>query len=189
MLWWLAGACLAGSSVIWALWVVPVSASVAEARPTALGESIDLSGTDGSGVWATGSAALLGLVQCRAETVDGRTLATRAVPSPGWDDTLWWMTPRESYTPLFSVEDSDGVAASITCASRLADYEGDFLVADDVSGGGSAVGLGRGGNIDYPVGTLLALGAVMGPLFGVALTVTLILQGVRSRLRRRTPVG
>lgn len=181
MLWALVGVCVVASALIWALWVVPVSQSVAAARPTPLGEAAELPAEGVTGVWASGTAALLGLVECRAETADGISLRTWSAPSPGWEDTLWWMTPRTGFSPVRSIADAGGPAASVTCSSRIDSYDGEFLLAGDVTAGGGGVGLGRMGNVDYPTGTLLALGAVGLPLFSFFMTIVLLVQGLRAR--------
>ncbi|MDY0830124.1 hypothetical protein SK224_13405 [Microbacterium sp. BG28] len=185
LLWALVGVCVVASGLIWALWVVPVSQSVAAARPTPLGQTMELPAEGVTGVWASGTAALLGLVECRAETADGSSLRTWSAPSPGWEDTLWWMTPRTGFSPARSIADAGGAAASVTCSSQLDAYDGQFLLAGDVTAAGGGVGLGRMGNIDYPTGTLLALGAVGLPLFAFLMTIVLLVQGLRTRLSGR----
>lgn len=181
LLWALVGACVVASALIWALWAVPVSQSVAAAQPVPLGQTVELPAEGVTGVWASGAAPLLGLVECRAETTDGTPLRTWSVPSPGWDDTLWWMTHGDGFSPVQSVADAGGAAASVTCRSQIDTYDGEFLLAGDVTGAGGGVGLGRMGNIDYPTGTLLALGAVGLPLFAFLMTIVLLVQGLRAR--------
>jgi hypothetical protein len=185
MLWALVGVCVVATALIWSLWVVPVSQSVAQARPVPLGETVELPADGVTGVWASGTASLLGLVDCRAETADGSPLGTWSVPSPGWDDTLWWMTHGDGFSPVQSVADAGGTAASVTCSSRIDTYDGQFLLAGDVTAGGGGVGLGRMGNVDYRTGTLLALGAVGLPLFAFMMTIVLLVQGLRSRRSAR----
>lgn len=185
LLWALVALCAGASLLIWLLWVVPVARSVAEAERVPLGQTVELPAEGVAGVWASGAAALLGLVECRAETADGARLAVWTVPSPGWDDTLWWMTSGEGVAPVKSVADAGGAAASVTCSSRIDTYDGEFLVAGDVTAGGGGVGLGRMGNVDYPTGTVLALAAVSLPLFVVAMTIVLLVQGLRVRRRAR----
>ncbi|MDQ1204520.1 hypothetical protein [Microbacterium sp. SORGH_AS_0862] len=185
LLWTLVGVCVVASALIWALWVVPVSQSVAAAQPVPLGQRVELPTEGVTGVWASGAAPLLGLVECRAETADGSSLGTWSVPSPGWDDTLWWMTHGGGFSPVLSIADAGGAAASVTCTSRIDTYDGEFLLAGDVTAGGGGVGLGRMGNVDYRTGTLLALGAVGLPLFALLMTIVLLVQGVRSRRAAR----
>lgn len=185
LLWALVGVCVVASTLIWALWVVPVSQSVEAAQPVPLGQRVELPAEGVTGVWSSGAAPLLGLVECRAETTDGTPLRTWSVPSPGWDDTLWWMTPRTGFSPARSIADAGGAAASVTCSSRIDTYDGEFLLAGDVTAGGGGVGLGRMGNVDYPTGTLLALGAVGLPLFAFLMTIVLLVQGLRTRLSGR----
>lgn len=185
LLWVLVALCVGASLLIWLLWVVPVSRSVAEAEPVPLGDTLELPAEGVTGVWASGTAALLGLVECRAETADGGALAVWSVPSPGWDDTLWWMTSGEGVSPVKSVADAGGAVASVRCSSRIDTYDGEFLVAGDVSAGGGGIGLGRMGNVDYPTGTVLALAAVSLPLFAVAMTIVLLVQGLRNHRRAR----
>ncbi|WP_243226756.1 hypothetical protein [Microbacterium sp. CIAB417] len=185
LLWALVVVCVVATALIWGLWVVPVSQSVAEAQPVPLGETVELPADGVTGVWASGTAPLLGLVECRAETADGSPLGTWSAPSPGWDDTLWWMTHRVGFSPVQSIADAGGVAASVTCSSQLDAYDGQFLLAGDVTAGGGGVGLGRMGNVDYPAGTLLALGAVGLPLFAFLMTIVLLVQGLRTRRSAR----
>ncbi|WJS92066.1 hypothetical protein [Microbacterium testaceum] len=180
LLWTLVVVCVGASALIWGLWVMPVSRSVAEAQTVPLGQTVELPTEGVTGVWASGVAPLLGLVECRAETADGRALGIWSVPSPGWDDTLWWMTHGDGFSPVQSIADAGGAAASVTCSSRLDAYDGKFRLAGDVTGGGSGVGLGRMGNVDYPAGTLLALGAVGLPLFAFLMTIVLLGQRLRT---------
>ncbi|WP_344229490.1 hypothetical protein [Microbacterium binotii] len=185
LLWVLVGVCVVASTLIWAVWAVPVSQSVAAAQPVPLGQTVELPAEGVTGVWASGAAPLLGLVECRAETVDGSSLDTWSVPSPGWDDTLWWMTHGDGFSPVLSIADAGGAAASVTCSSRIDTYDGEFLLAGDVTAGGGGVGLGRMGNVDYRTGTLLALGAVGLPLFALLMAIMLLVQRLRARRSAR----
>lgn len=170
MLWALVVACLIGTALIWILWVVPVARSVDEAEPVPLGRTIAVS--DGAhGVWVSGRAGMLGLVQC---TSDGEVTSG---PSLDWEDTLWWMTPREGFEQTRRVSG----ATSITCESTLESYEGEYLVARDVFGS-RKVWIGRMGE---PSGTVLALGAVGLPLFAVFLTPVLVVRELRRVRSRR----
>lgn len=185
MLWVLLGACVGGAALIWMLWVLPVASSVADAAPVPLGEIsvVDAAAGESVGVWASGPAALLGLAECTGTDAAGHDVPLFAGATPDWDDVLWWMTPRDGFRQVLRAVPAAPGEVEIVCVSAMDAYEGQFLLAGDSFGAGS-VGLGRGGNVDYPVGTLLALGAVTLPLFSVLLLVVLIVQTLVSRGRR-----
>lgn len=186
MLWVLLAACVAGGALIWMLWVLPVASSVAAAAPVPLGETaaVEAAAGESVGVWASGPAALLGLTECAGTDAAGQDVPLRAGATPDWDDVLWWMTPRDGFRQVLRAVPAATGEVTIACASAMDAYDGDFLLAGDSFGAGS-VGLGRGGNVDYPVGTLLALGAVTLPMFSVMLFVVLIVQTLRVRARGR----
>ena len=167
MLWWLVGCCIIGSVLIWMLWVLPIARSVSNAEPTPLGQEVAVD--EGTyGVWMSGRAAMLGVTGCASdgELTEG--------PSLDWEDTLWWMTPREGFSQVRRV--SGGT--HLHCESTLDSYEGEYLIARDVFGS-RQVWIGRMGERS---GTVLAVGAVGLPLLSIFLTPILIVQSLR-RLR------
>ena len=83
------------------------------------------------------------------------------------------------------VADAAGAAASVTCSSRIDTYDGEFLLAGDLTAGGGGVDLGRMSHVDYPSGTLLALGAVGLPRSAPSMVIVLRVQGVRARRAAR----
>lgn len=170
MLWAFVAVCLVGSALIWILWVLPTARSIERAEPVPLGEAIEV--PDGAhGVWVSGRAAMLGLVRCESDGV------LSSGPSLDWDDTLWWMTPRDGFEQARRVSG----ASSITCEAAMEGYEGEYLIAGDTFGD-RRVWIGRMGEAS---GTLLAVGAVGLPLFAAFLTPILIVQAIRrSRARR-----
>jgi len=170
MLWGLVAICFVGSALIWILWVLPIARSIERAEPVPLGEPIEVS-AGAHGVWASGRAAMLGLVRCES---DG---ALSSGPSLEWDDTLWWMTPREGFEQTRRVSG----ATRVVCEATLDSYEGEYLVARDAFGSRS-VWIGRMGE---PSGTVLAVGAVGLPLFAVFLTPILIVQTLRRSAHQR----
>ena len=126
-------------------------------------------------MWALGPAATLGLVDCVS---DG---GMAAGPSLDWEDTLWWMTPREGFSEVRRVSG----ATYLRCESTMGEYDGEYLVARDVFGS-RQVWIGRMGERS---GTVLAVGAVGLPLFSIFLTPILVVQSIRRSRRQREYSG
>lgn len=177
LLWALVAGCLLTWALIWVGWVLPVAHSVERATPVDLGQSLSvvLSADERAGIWVSGASALLGTVRCTARA-GTESLPLRRVNALGWEDTLWWFTPRQGFVQRWQVRAVGEKAGPIVvrCADSLDRYGGEFLVAADTSGSGSVM---RG----VPMGTALALGAVWLPLFVLILVPTLIVQALRRR--------
>lgn len=177
LLWALAAGCLLAWALIWVGWVRPVAHSVERATPVELGQSLSvvLSANERAGIWASGASALLGTLRCTAHA-GTESLPLRRVKALGWEDTLWWFTPRQGFAQRWQVRAVGEKTGPIVvrCADSLDRYGGAFLVAADTAGSGSVM---RG----VPMGTALALGAVGLPLFVLFLVPTLIVQALRRR--------
>lgn len=183
---WFAGLCACAGALIWVLWVLPISASVADAEPRGLGSTaeIDLRSGESVGIWGSGISAMLGTMDCTVSGPGGEDPVLRSGPSLSWDDTLWWMTPRSGFEQavVFTAV-SDG-RHEVTCADGLDTYDGDFLLAGDAFGSGS-VGLGRNGASDIAVGSLLAVGAVFCLPLAVLLPAVILIRRAVTRRRDR----
>lgn len=187
---WFSALCACAGALIWALWVLPVAASVAEAEPLPLGRTaeIDLDAGERVGVWGGGISAMLGTMQCAVIGPDDAELAQRGGPSLSWDDTLWWMTPRHGFEQRTQITSVEAGTHTVTCTDALDTYDGEFLVAGDAFGSGS-IGLGRNGGSDFAVGSLLALGAVFCPLIVVLLPGVIGIRRLVTRRRRARSGG
>lgn len=177
-----------GGALIWVLWVLPIVASVDRAEPRPLGDAIvvELGADQRAGVWAQGVSASLGTLDCVVTAPDGGAVAQRGAPALDWSSTLWWMTPKAGFEQITQFTASTAGAHEVRCTDSLDIYDGAFLIAGDSFGGGS-IGLGRGGNADYPVGTMLSFGAVFLPPFAVGVTIIVLIRlGVSRRTARRT---
>lgn len=170
--------------LIWALWVLPVSASVGEADPVPLGRAVtvDLPAGERVGIWGSGVSAMLGTLECSVSDPSGDELAQRRGPSLSWDDTLWWMTPKRGFEQHTQFTSGDSGVHTVTCTDSLDTYDGEFLVAGDAFGGGS-IGLGRTGGNDFAMGTLLAFGAVFCLPVAVLLPVVILVRRLVTRRR------
>lgn len=172
------------AALIWMLWVVPIATSVEHAEPQPIGTSrtVELDHGQAAGIWATGRAAWLGTAECMVLGPDGSEQPLTAGPSLNWEDTLWWMTPRAGFEQILRFASTSSGAYEVRCADRLDTYDGEFLVAGDSFGAG-AIGLGRGGSSDFPVGSILAFCAVVLPLFSVLIVPVIALRRLRDRRR------
>ncbi|MDQ1128556.1 hypothetical protein [Microbacterium sp. SORGH_AS_0888] len=188
LLWCLIPVCLIATVLIWLLWVLPVAASIQRSTPQSLGSTSQVTASAGErvGVWASGAAASFGLLRCEATDADGAVLDVRRGRSLGWDDTLWWMTPRPGFEQVFQVESSRAGVIAVTCVSAIDTYDAEFLVAGDTFMNGS-IGLGRTGSVGFDIGSVLAITAVGFPLFAIVLIPVLVFGplGLRSHRRRR----
>jgi hypothetical protein len=170
--------------LIWTLWVLPISASVAEAEASPLGqvETVELDAGERAGIWGSGISAMLGTLECTVSDPDGAELSQRGGPSLSWDDTLWWMTPKRGFEQQTQFTAMDEGAYTVTCDDSLDTYDGAFLVAGDAFGSGS-VGLGRNGGSDFAVGSMLAFGAVFCLPVAVLLPVVILIRRLVTRRR------
>lgn len=174
---------LVAACLIWLLWVLPVARSVGEAEPESIGSTITVDVNAGAvGIWGSGIAPTLGTAECRVRDPDGRAVDVRDGPLLAWDDTLWWMTPKTGFEQFAQFIAPDDGVYEIACADTLETYDGEFLVAGDTFGT-AAIGLGR--SSVFAVGTLLAVGAVVCPLFAVLLAVIIPVRRWRDRRRPR----
>lgn len=172
---------LAGAG-IWGLWVLPVNASVREAKPYPIGSPVEmtLAAGDRVGIWSNSLAADLEVLECEVRDSAGAEVATLRSPALSWDDVLWWVTARSGFAQIRAFEAAGDVEYTVDCRDETGWYEGDFLLAADSFGGGS-VGLGRSGSNDFATGTILAFCAVVCPLlFGL-----LAMMAVFSALSRK----
>ncbi|PRB15188.1 hypothetical protein [Microbacterium sp. MYb62] len=187
---WFSALCACAGILIWTLWVLPVSASVAQADPQPLGRTaeIDLGAGERIGVWGGGISAMLGTMECAVIGPDDIELPQRGGPSLSWDDTLWWMTPRHGFEQRAQFTSVEAGLHTVTCTDALDTYDGEFLLAGDVFGTGS-IGLGRNGASDFAVGTLLAVGAVFCPLIVVLVPGVIGIRRLVSRRRRARRAG
>lgn len=176
-------ALLAGA-LIWLLWVMPITRSVAEASPAPLGEplSVELAAGERVGIWASGLSAAFGAIECTVTGPDGDPLPQRGAPSLNWDDTLWWTNPRPGFEQVSQVVAVDEGRHTVDCRDSLGQYGGEILVAGDTFGAGD-VGLGRTGSADFAIGTVLAFCAVVCPLFALLLPVIIVVRRLSERLR------
>lgn len=162
---------LAGAGV-WVLWVLPMDASVRDARPYSIGSSVEVTLVAGErvGIWSSSIAADLEVLECEVTGPDGADAATRRPPALNWDDTLWWFTSRPGFAQFRAFGAAHDGKYSVQCRDETGWYEGEFLLASDSFGGGS-VGLGRFGSSDFATGTILAFCAVVCPLLAGLLVV------------------
>lgn len=172
------------AALVWMLWVVPIAASVERAEPQPIGTSVtvELDGGQAAGIWATGRAAWLGTAECLVVGPDRSELPLTAGPSLNWEDTLWWITPRAGFEQILRFTSTSSGTYEVRCADGLDTYDGEFLVAGDTFGAG-AIGLGRGGSSDFPIGAILAFCAVVLPLFSVLIVPVIALRRLRDRRR------
>ena len=180
-MWWAAGAAAVASALVWGLWVLPVAASVREATPVETGQTVTVpAGEDVVGIWASGRAAIIGTLSC---TVDGAAAVAWSGPSLEWDDTLWWVPGRSGFAPELQVRLDPDTRHEVVCEDGLGFFEAEWLVARDAFGT-SSLGLGRTGSADYPMGTILAVIAVMAPLFVIVFPLVAAINAVRRRASR-----
>ncbi|MFD6055467.1 hypothetical protein [Agromyces sp. NPDC060279] len=186
--------CAVAAALIWWLWVAPIVQSVAAAESRPLGEAatVELAAGERAGVWARGIAANLGTLECRAIGPGGAESAMRSGPSLDWDDTLWWMTPKPGFVQLLQFTADRAGDYAVSCVDALDTYDAEVLVAGDAFGSGS-LGLGAGGASRFPIGSVLAFGAVVFP--GVAVLIPIVIGlrrwvgRVRDRRRPRSSWG
>lgn len=178
------GLALLAGVLIWLLWVLPITRSVGEAAPSAIGEPIvsELSAGQRVGIWGSGRSAAFGTVECTVSDARGDLLALRGAPALTWDDTLWWASPRPGFEQLSQFTATAAGLYTIDCVDSLGYYEGQFLVAGDTFGAGS-IGLGRTGSNDFAVGSALAFSAVVLPLFAVLVPLIVALRRWPDRQR------
>lgn len=171
-------------ALIWVLWVLPISRSVADAEPAPIGSvvEVDLDSGQRIGIWGTGRAIWLGSVECDVRAPDGSEVPTHGGPSLRWDDTLWWMTPRDGFEQFAVVTAVDSGVHTVRCRDSVETYDGEFLTAGDTFGGGD-IGLGRTGSNDVAIGTIFAFSAVVLPLFCVLLVIVIAVRRLRDRRR------
>lgn len=181
-----AAVCAIAAGLIWWLWVAPVVQSVAAAEPHRLGEpiAVQLSAGERAGVWASGIAANLGTVECRASGPGGGDLTLRSGPSLDWDDTLWWMTPKPGFAQVLQFTAERAGVHTVSCRDALDTYDAEVLVAGDAFGSGG-LGLGAGGASRFPIGSVLAFGAVVFPGVAVLIPIVIALRRASSRRRER----
>jgi len=173
------------SVLLWTLWVLPTSRSVAEAQVAESGSTLVFEADAGQrvGVWTENVAHNLGTFTCVA---DGpAAVSSWRGPSLTWDDTLWWMTGRTGYEQYAQLFFSESGTYTLSCADERDVYDGGFVIAADVFGG-FGIGLGRQGAVDFPVGTVLAVSAVVAPLFVILFPIVLLLRAMRGGRRRET---
>lgn len=177
-------AAVAGA-LIWLLWVLPISASVEQAQSRPLGRtiSVELEAGEGAGIWASGISPTLGTSECTVRGPGGDTATQGGAPSLNWDDTLWWMTPRQGFEQISRFTAAETGAHEVRCTDALDTYDGEFLLAGDAFGDG-AVGLGRSGAAEFAVGTFLAFCAVVLPAFAILLPIVI---GLRLLVARHHP--
>ncbi|MFK4730582.1 hypothetical protein ROT00_12905 [Agromyces mediolanus] len=181
-----AAVCAVAAALIWWLWVAPIVQSVAAADSRPLGEAVtvELAAGEHAGVWARGIAANLGTVECRATGPGGGALAMRTGPSLDWDDTLWWMTPKPGFVQVLRFTADDAGSYAVSCRDSLETYDAEVLVAGDAFGSG-VLGLGAGGASRFPIGSVLAFGAVVLPAVAVLIPVVILLRRAGTRVRER----
>lgn len=157
-------------ALVWLLWALPISSSVRDAHPRALGEPIAVTLEPGerAGIWTDSAAAALETLECTATDARGREIGLRRAPALSWDDALWWATPRTGFEQVRAFTAPSAV--EVRCVDRMGVYDGGFLIAGDSFGSGS-IGLGRTGGNDFAVGTILVFCAVVCPLLAVFLLV------------------
>ena len=184
--WWAVGASAVITVLVWALWVLPVNRSIAAAEPAEIGGPLTTQLAEGAtaGIWATGRSALLGTASCSVTGPDGREVPVQSTRDLGWEDTLWWVTARPGFVEIRWFSAAESGEHTVSCVDALGTVEGRYLVADSASGADS-VGLGRFGGARYPVSSMLALGAVAGPLLAVLLVPVLGIQTLRVRRAER----
>lgn len=169
---------------IWALWVLPVNASVREAKPHPIGAplGVELAAGERVGIWSNSVAAELEVLECEVTSPEGADIAMRRAPALNWEDTLWWLTSRPGFTQIRAFEAEREGRYSVVCHDQTGWYDGEMLIASDSFGGGS-VGLGRLGSNDFATGTILAFCAVVCPLLAGLL---LAMAGFSAFSRRRS---
>ncbi len=172
-------------ALVWLLWALPISGSVRDAHPRALGESISvmLEPEERAGIWTDSAAAALETLECAATDERGRVLDLRRAPALSWDDVLWWATPRAGFEQVRAFTAQTAGAVEVRCVDLMGVYDGGFLIAGDGFGSG-AIGLGRSGGNDFAVGTILVFCAVVCPLLAVLLLVLSAIGAVRRRAGR-----
>lgn len=181
-----AALCAIAGVLIWMLWVLPIARSVGEAAPTPVGDSmtVELAAGESAGLWGSGQSVVFGTVDCSVVSPDGDPVTQLGPPALTWDDTVWWMNPRPGFEQFAQFTAEDAGAHEVSCVDSLDTYGGEYLVAGDTFGSGS-IGLGRTGSNDFAVGTLLAFGAVVCPLFAVLVVIVIPLRRLRDRRRAR----
>lgn len=168
---------------IWGLWVLPVNASVREAKPHPIGAPVEvkLAAGERAGIWSNSMAADLEVLECEATDPEGADVAMRRAPALNWEDTLWWVTSRQGFTQVRGFEAELEGRYSVVCRDQTGWYDGEMLIVSDSFGGGS-VGLGRLGSNGFAAGTILAFCAVVCPLLAGLLVV---MAGFSAFSRRR----
>nr|WP_201469317.1 hypothetical protein [Microbacterium hydrocarbonoxydans] len=182
-----AAACAVISVLIWSLWVLPIVRSIDEARSTPTGRTVAVELAEGEtvGIWASGTSAALGTMTCSVVDSGGSELPQWGGPTLGWEDVLWWMSPRHGFAQQSQITSRAAGEHLVRCEDALGTYEGEFLVAADSFGSG-AIGLGRNGGSEYPIGSILVYCAVICPLLAVLIPVVILLRRLVAR-RGLTP--
>lgn len=183
-----AAICAVTGVLIWALWVLPIVRSIESAEDVPIGQTmaVDLDSGARVGIWTSGISATLGTMDCSVIGPDGAERPQQGPSAVSWDDVLWWMTPRTGFVQSAQFTAAEAGTHLVDCRDSLDTYDGRFLVAGDSIGDGS-IGLGRTGGNDYPVGSLLALGAVMCPPLAVFLPLVILLRRLITRRVPRPP--
>ena len=159
-------------ALVWALWVVPINASVRDAQPQPVGTSSEVVlDTEASlGIWTDSVAADLGMLTCTMTDDGGNEVGARRPPALNWDDVLWWATARPRFAQIVAFVAPHEGSYTVSCSERISNYDGQFLVAGN-SFGEDSIGLGRSGSNDFATGTILAYCAVVCPLLAVLLLI------------------
>lgn len=177
-----AGVSAVVSVLIWTLWVFPIVRTVEVAEPVAIGSStsIELATGETVGIWASGRSATFGTLECTVTAPDGGEVPQARGASLGWEDLLWWMTPRRGFEQRSQVTAIQAGAHLVRCVDSLDTYDGDFLVAGDSFGTGD-IGLGRTGSNDFSIGAVLVFCAVLCPPLAVLIPLVILLRRLVTR--------
>lgn len=174
------------SSVLWWVWAQPITVSVRDATVLSTGtdESIVVeAGTDVVGVWASGRAAAFGTLAC---FVDDEPAAGWPGPSLSWDDTLWWASGRHGFEQDQQLTLDPTASHEVRCEDGFdGTYEAEYVVARDSFGSGM-LGLGRTGAADFPVGSIMAVLTVAGPLLAIMFPFVALANAVSNRRAARS---
>lgn len=177
-----AAVCAVVSVLIWTLWVLPIVRSIDAAQPAAVGRTlaVELSEGETVGIWASGRSPALGTMECGVVGPGGAELPQSGGSSLGWDDVLWWVTPRHGLAQHSQFTSTAAGEHLVRCEDSLDTYEGEFLVAGDSFGTGD-IGLGRTGGSDYSIGAILVFCAVLCPPLAVLIPVVIIVRRLVAR--------
>lgn len=165
------------SILVWVLWVIPVNRSVAAAAPTEVGEPIVAEFDRGAhvGIWAKGLSPQLESMECSVRGPGGRAVSVLLDRELAWDDTLFWLTARAGFFSDRGFTAAAQGAHVVKCVDSLGIYDGEYLVADMVTGTGSM----RVRGVPVSIHSALSVAAVGAPLMAILLLPLMGIQSIR----------